>query len=187
MLTNLFYFSMLIDCIKYLKMKSLNSNYWDEFPEITRLEQKFQNTLSLYITSSGRVKAEYQEAWDDLGIKTRSWTMCMSINKDVSHIVVPSESGVQLIVLKTTHDSVIVKTRNLQAPSRYLRLADLHKLITRQLNPSEKIFEFTKILTNFYINPVFQDLFQEIGVIQRVHTRFHSCESETESIESSDE
>ena len=113
--------------------------------------------------------------------------MCMSINKDVSHIVAPSESGVQLIVLKTTHDSVIVKTRNLQAPSRYLRLADLHKLITRQLNPSEKIFEFTKILTNFYINPVFQDLFQEIGVIQRVHTRFHSCESETESIESSDE
>ena len=99
-------------------MKSLNSNYWDEFPEITRLEQKLQNTLSLYITSSGKVKAEYQDDWDDLDIKTRSWTMCMSINRDVSHILVPSESGVQLLVLKTTHDSVIVKTWNLEAPSR---------------------------------------------------------------------
>ena len=97
-------------------MSDINSIF--SLMEITRLEQKLQNTLSLYITSSGKVKAEYQDDWDDLDIKTRSWTMCMSINRDVSHILVPSESGVQLLVLKTTHDSVIVKTWNLEAPSR---------------------------------------------------------------------
>ena len=159
MLTILSYFSMITDCLKYLELKSSMGKTYQDLSDYSRIEEE------LFITSTGKVHDKYQQSFNQLGIKTRSWALLLE-DQRLCHIIAPSESGLQLYSIQNTENFLTVKSWSLEKPSRSVTLEDFSKLITQTLTINEKIIEITKIVCSYFITPSYQDLLKSIGVVK---------------------
>ena len=181
MLTILSYFSMITNCLKYLELKSSMGKTYQDLSDYSRIEEELGGVHSLFITSTGKVHDKYQQSFNQLGIKTRSWALLLK-DQRLCHIIAPSESGLQLYSIQNTENFLTVKSWSLEKPSRSVSLEDFSKLITQTLTINEKIIEITKIVCSYFITPSYQDLLKSIGVVKSERAcNCPTCGSESET------
>ena len=170
---------MISDGLKYLELKSADGKTYEDLGDYSRIEEKLQGVCSFFITATGEVHSEYQNNFDELGIKTESWAMVLE-DQLICQVISPSSHGVKLNIVQNTNNMLSIKTWELTPPSRRVNIQDFSKLLSQNLTTNEKLLEITKLVSGFWITPQFQSLLKYMGVIKSKHDRCHASDYEPE-------
>ena len=169
----------IIDGLKYLELKSSLNKSYEDLSDYSRIEEQLRGVRSLYITATGEVHSEYQDNFNQLGIRTNSWALVLE-DQQVCEVILPSNHGVKVNIVQNTNNYLSVKTWEILPPTRQVNIQDFNKLMSQNLTTNEKLLEITRIVSSFWITPHFQSLLRYVGVIKSKHIRCQACDYEPE-------
>lgn len=173
----------IVNGLKYLEWKSSLNKRFEDLADYSRIEEELKGVRALFITSAGKVHEKYQESFNQLGIKTRSWALVLE-DQRLCHIIAPNEFGLQLYSIQDSPNFLSTKVFALERPSRSIALEDFRRLITQNLSINERLIELTKLVCDFYINIPFQGLLKNIGMVKSESAcNCHTCGSAPETVE----
>ena len=170
---------MITDGLKFLELKSSPDKRYEDLSDYSRIEEQLRGIRSFFITATGEVHSEYQDNFNELGIRTKSWAMILE-DQQVCEVILPSNHGVKLNIVQNTNNYLSVKTWEIIWPTRQVNLQDFNNLMSQNLTTIEKLLEVTRIVSSFWITPQYQSLLRDIGIIKSRHIRCQACDYEPE-------
>ncbi len=170
---------MITDGLKFLELKSSPDKRYEDLSDYSRIEEQLQGIRSFFITATGEVHSEYQDNFNELGIRTKSWAMILE-DQQVCEVILPSNHGVKLNIVQNTNNYLSVKTWEIIWPTRQVNLQDFNNLMSQNLTTIEKLLEVTRIVSSFWITPQYQSLLRYMGVIKSKHISCQACDYEPE-------
>ena len=170
---------MITDGLKFLELKSSPDKRFEDLSDYSRIEEQLRGIRSFFITATGEVHSEYQDNFNELGIRTNSWAMILE-DQQVCEVILPSNHGVKLNIVQNTNNYLSVKTWEIISPTRQVNLQDFNNLMSQNLTTNEKLLEVTRIVSSFWITPQYQSLLRYMGVIKSKHISCQACDYEPE-------
>ena len=170
---------MITDGLKFLELKSSPDKRYEDLSDYSRIEEQLRGIRSFFITATGEVHSEYQDNFNELGIRTKSWAMILE-DQQVCEVILPSNHGVKLNIVQNTNNYLSVKTWEIIWPTRQVNLQDFNNLMSQNLTTNEKLLEVTRIVSSFWITPQYQSLLRYMGVIKSKHISCQACDYEPE-------
>ena len=170
---------MITDGLKFLELKSSPDKRFEDLSDYSRIEEQLRGIRSFFITATGEVHSEYQDNFNELGIRTKSWAMILE-DQQVCEVILPSNHGVKLNIVQNTNNYLSVKTWEIISPTRQVNLQDFNNLMSQNLTTNEKLLEVTRIVSSFWITPQYQSRLRYMGVIKSKHISCQACDYEPE-------